>query len=76
LRLYRGETDIFITAPHHFEIPDILITNFHIPKSSLMLLVDAFLQDKGAKRNLVALYEEAIKEKYAFYSFGDSMIIL
>ncbi|MFZ1720766.1 MAG: tRNA preQ1(34) S-adenosylmethionine ribosyltransferase-isomerase QueA [Candidatus Moraniibacteriota bacterium] len=76
LRLYEGETDIFITAPHHFEIPDILITNFHIPKSSLMLLVDAFLQDKGAKRNLVALYEEAIKEKYAFYSFGDSMLIL
>ncbi len=76
LRLYRGETDIFITAPHHFEIPDILITNFHIPKSSLMLLVDAFLQDKGSKRNLMALYEEAIKEKYAFYSFGDSMLIL
>lgn len=76
LRLYEGETDIFISPPHHFEIPDILITNFHIPKSSLMLLVDAFLQDKDAKRNLVTLYEEAIKEKYAFYSFGDSMLIL
>lgn len=76
LRLYEGETDIFISPPHHFEIPDILITNFHIPKSSLMLLVDAFLSDKGAKRNLLALYEEAIKEKYAFYSFGDSMLIL
>lgn len=73
---HRGKTDIFISPPHHFEIPDILITNFHIPKSSLMLLVDAFLQDKGAKRNLVELYEEAIKEKYAFYSFGDSMLIL
>jgi S-adenosylmethionine:tRNA ribosyltransferase-isomerase len=76
LRLYRGETDIFITPPHHFHIPDILITNFHIPKSSLMLLVDAFLQDKGAKRNLVQLYEVAIGEKYSFYSFGDSMLIV
>ncbi len=76
LGLYDGETDIFISPPYHFEIPDILITNFHIPKSSLMLLVDAFLLDKGAKRNLIQLYEEAIREKYAFYSFGDSMLIL
>jgi S-adenosylmethionine:tRNA ribosyltransferase-isomerase len=76
LRSYEGNTDIFIFPPYHFEIPDILITNFHIPKSSLMLLVDAFLQDKGAKRNLIQLYEDAIKEKYSFYSFGDSMIIL
>lgn len=73
---FSGDTDIFISPPHHFAVPDILITNFHIPKSSLMLLVDAFLRDKGAKRNLVTLYEEAIREKYAFYSFGDSMLIL
>lgn len=75
-KAYSGYTDIFISPPHHFRSADILITNFHIPKSSLMLLTDAFLQDKGAKRNLVQLYEEAIKEKYAFYSFGDSMLIL
>lgn len=73
---FSGHTDIFISPPHHFQIPDTLITNFHIPKSSLMLLVDAFLRDKGAKRNLIKLYEEAIKERYAFYSFGDSMLIL
>ena len=41
-----------------------------------MLLVDAFLADKGSKRDLVSLYEEAIREGYAFYSFGDSMLIL
>lgn len=76
LKAYSGYTDIFITPPHHFQSADILITNFHIPKSSLMLLVDAFLQDKGAKRNLVELYKEAIAERYAFYSFGDSMLIL
>jgi S-adenosylmethionine:tRNA ribosyltransferase-isomerase len=76
LRAFAGDTDIFISPPHHFQSADILITNFHIPKSSLMLLVDAFLRDKGAKRNLIQLYEEAIREKYAFYSFGDSMLIL
>ncbi|MEI6650534.1 MAG: S-adenosylmethionine:tRNA ribosyltransferase-isomerase [Candidatus Moraniibacteriota bacterium] len=73
---YSGETDIFIFPPHRFGSADILVTNFHLPQSSLMLLVDAFLLDKGSKRNLVSLYEEAIREGYAFYSFGDSMVIL
>ncbi|MEI7749411.1 MAG: tRNA preQ1(34) S-adenosylmethionine ribosyltransferase-isomerase QueA [Candidatus Moraniibacteriota bacterium] len=73
---FSGETDIFIFPPHHFHSADILVTNFHLPKSSLMLLVDAFLLDKGSKRSLVSLYEEAIREGYAFYSFGDSMLIL
>jgi S-adenosylmethionine:tRNA ribosyltransferase-isomerase len=73
---FSGETDIFIFPPHHFRAADILLTNFHLPKSSLMLLVDAFLLDKGSKRDLVSLYEEAICEKYSFYSFGDSMLIL
>lgn len=69
-------TDIFITPGYHFQNSDILITNFHLPKSSLMLLVEAFLQDKKAKRGVVDLYHEAIKEGYSFYSFGDSMLIL
>ncbi len=73
---YSGETDIFIFPPHRFCSADILVTNFHLPQSSLMLLVDAFLADKGSKRDLVSLYEEAIREGYAFYSFGDSMLIL
>ncbi len=73
---FSGNTTIFIYPPYHFQVADALITNFHLPKSSLMLLVDAFLQDKGAKRNLIELYKEAIKEKYAFYSFGDSMLIV
>ncbi|HWQ59819.1 MAG TPA: tRNA preQ1(34) S-adenosylmethionine ribosyltransferase-isomerase QueA [Candidatus Fimivivens sp.] len=73
---YSGETDIFLFHPHRFRSADILVTNFHLPKSSLMLLVDAFLRDKEAKRNLVSLYGEAIREGYAFYSFGDSMLIL
>ncbi len=73
---YSGETDIFIFPPHHFRGAEILMTNFHLPQTSLMLLVDAFLQDKGAKRDIVDLYHLAIEEKYNFYSFGDSMLIL
>jgi S-adenosylmethionine:tRNA ribosyltransferase-isomerase len=70
------DTDIFIYPPYQFQIADILLTNFHIPKSSLMLLVDAFLADKKAKRTIMDLYAIAIEEEYAFYSFGDSMLIL
>jgi S-adenosylmethionine:tRNA ribosyltransferase-isomerase len=73
---YQGPVDIFIYSPYQFQMVDILITNFHLPKTSLMLLVDAFLQHKGSKRGVVSLYEEAIQEQLAFYSFGDSMLIL
>lgn len=73
---YAGSTDIFIFPPHEFRSADILMTNFHLPKTSLMLLVDAFLDHKKAKRHIISLYEEAIRERYAFYSFGDSMLIL
>lgn len=73
---FAGETDIFIYPPYSFKVADILITNFHLPKTSLMLLVDAFLKNKNSKRNITELYEEAIREGYAFYSFGDSMLIL
>lgn len=73
---YSGDTNIFIFPPHHFRSADILVTNFHLPKTSLMLLVDAFLEYKRAKRRIIPLYEEAIREKYSFYSFGDSMLIL
>lgn len=74
-RSFVGETDLFVFPPHRFRSADILLTNFHLPKSSLMLLVEAFLRDRGAKRTLVSLYEEAIREGYSFYSFGDSMLI-
>lgn len=70
-----GKTDLFIFPPYNFRTVDCLITNFHLPKSSLMMLVEAFLQYKGAKRKLTELYEEAIKNNFRFYSFGDAMII-
>jgi S-adenosylmethionine:tRNA ribosyltransferase-isomerase len=72
----RGDTDIFIYPPFDFRGTDHFITNFHVPKSSLMLLVDAFLKHKKAQRDVLALYRIAIEEKYRFYSFGDGMLIL
>lgn len=74
-----GSTDIFIYPGYEFKIPDSLITNFHLPCSSLMMLVAAFLEFKGVKdgrKKLLELYSIAIREKYRFYSFGDAMLIL
>ena len=74
--LMADETDIFIMPPYDFKIIDHLITNFHVPQSSLMALVDAFLVHKNAKRRILDLYEIAKQEDFKFYSFGDSMVIL
>jgi S-adenosylmethionine:tRNA ribosyltransferase-isomerase len=69
-------TDLFIMPPFDFKIVDILITNFHVPHSSLMALVDAFLEYKGAKCRILELYALAQENDFKFYSFGDSMLIL
>lgn len=69
-------TDIFIFPPYDFQFVDCLITNFHVPKSSLMLLVDAFLKHKEAKMNILELYKIAIDDEFRFYSFGDAMLIV
>jgi S-adenosylmethionine:tRNA ribosyltransferase-isomerase len=74
IKLYK--TDLFIFPPFQFQMVDILITNFHLPKSSLMMLVEAFLQYKGAKRHLIDLYNIAIKNDFRFYSFGDAMLVI
>ena len=71
-----GSTQLFIRPGYQFSTVDHLITNFHVPRSSLMSLVDAFLVHKGSKKRILELYSEAIKAKYRFYSFGDSMLIL
>ncbi|MGE5392284.1 MAG: tRNA preQ1(34) S-adenosylmethionine ribosyltransferase-isomerase QueA [Candidatus Saccharibacteria bacterium] len=70
-----GETSLFIYPPYRFRTVDALVTNFHLPQSSLMCLVDAFLKHKQAGKNLVNLYQVAIREKFRFYSFGDAMLI-
>jgi S-adenosylmethionine:tRNA ribosyltransferase-isomerase len=76
VRRHQGETNLFIFPPFRFKAVNHLITNFHLPSSSLMMLVDAFLQDKKAEKNILDLYALAIKEKLRFYSFGDAMLIL
>lgn len=76
IQSFQGPIDTFIFPPHDFRAVDTMLTNFHLPKTSLMLLVDAFLQNKGAKKSITELYQIAIQEKFSFYSFGDSMLIL
>jgi S-adenosylmethionine:tRNA ribosyltransferase-isomerase len=71
-----SQTDMFIMPGFEFKILDHLMTNFHVPKSSLMALVDAFLQHKKSKKSILDLYKIALENGYKFYSFGDSMLIL
>ena len=66
-----GETDIFIYPGYKFRILDCLITNFHLPESTLVMLVSAL----AGRENVLNAYKEAIKEKYRFFSFGDAMFI-
>ena len=73
---YTGDTSLMISPPYKFQIVDAMITNFHLPNTSLLMIVDAFLKYKGAKRNWCELYEMAIDEKFSFYSFGDAMLII
>lgn len=74
-----GSTEIFVQPGFKFKIVDSLITNFHLPSSSLMMLVAALIQDKGindGREKLLEIYKYAINKKYRFYSFGDAMLIL
>lgn len=66
------ETDIFIYPGYKFKVMDGLITNFHLPESTLVMLVSAF----AGKENVLAAYETAVKERYRFFSFGDAMILI
>ena len=66
-----GETDIFIYPGYKFKACDCLITNFHLPQSTLLMLVSAF----SSREKVLGAYEEAIKEKYRFFSFGDAMFL-
>lgn len=72
------DVDLFIYPGFPFKIIDGLITNFHLPQSTLLLLVCAFAECKksGGKERILAAYQEAIEKEYMFYSFGDAMIIL
>ena len=65
------DTDIFITPGFGFRVVDRLVTNFHLPKSTLMMLVSAF----AGHAHVMALYRHAIRERYRFFSYGDAMLL-
>ena len=67
-----GATSLFILPGYEFKVVDVMITNFHLPKSTLLMLVSAF----AGRETILKTYETAIREGYRFYSFGDAMIIL
>jgi len=71
-RPYHGTTRLFITPGYRFQLVDALITNFHLPRSTLLLLVSAF----AGKDLIDRAYQEAIRERYRFFSFGDAMLLL
>lgn len=72
LKEQEGITDIFIYPPYRFHAVDVLLTNFHLPRSTLLMLVSAF----AGRDFLLRAYQEAIRERYRFYSYGDCMLIL
>ena len=67
-----GATDLFVYPPHNFRAVDVLLTNFHLPRSTLLMLVSAF----AGRKFVLHAYEEAIRNRYRFYSYGDCMLIL
>lgn len=69
---FQGKTDLFIYPGYSWQVVDGMITNFHLPRSSLLMLVSALI----GRERLMSLYQEAIKQRYRFYSFGDGMLIL
>jgi len=72
LKAQQGWTDIFIYPGYQFKFVDAIITNFHLPKSTLIMLISAF----AGRKLIFKAYQTAIKKKYRFYSFGDSMFIV
>jgi S-adenosylmethionine:tRNA ribosyltransferase-isomerase len=72
IKPYSGEINLFITPGFKFKVIDGLITNFHLPKSTLLMLVSAFI---GNRKRALQIYNQAVKLKYRFFSFGDAMLI-
>ncbi len=67
-----GETSLFIYPGYQFRAVDMLLTNFHLPRSTLLMLVSAF----AGRERVLAAYQEAIARRYRFYSYGDCMLII
>jgi S-adenosylmethionine:tRNA ribosyltransferase-isomerase len=71
LKATREETDIFIYPGYEFKVVDMMVTNFHLPKSSLLMLVSAFI----GRDRMMEMYQYAIEQKYRFFSYGDAMLL-
>jgi S-adenosylmethionine:tRNA ribosyltransferase-isomerase len=73
-----GATRIFIYPPHNFAVTDALLTNFHLPRSTLLMLVSAFAEPNGTRgrEKILSAYAAAIHERYRFFSYGDAMLII
>jgi S-adenosylmethionine:tRNA ribosyltransferase-isomerase len=72
IKAFQGPTDLFILPGFEFRVVDAMLTNFHLPRSTLIMLVSAFAK----REQVLAAYQEAIQAGYRFYSFGDAMLIL
>jgi S-adenosylmethionine:tRNA ribosyltransferase-isomerase len=72
LKPYQGETAIFIYPGYHFKVIDGMLTNFHLPESTLLMLISAF----AGREKVMQAYQQAIEQRYRFFSYGDSMLIL
>ena len=71
LRAGEGDTDIFITPGYRFRVVDRLVTNFHLPKSTLLMLVSAF----SGTQHIREVYTHAVAQQYRFFSYGDAMLL-
>ena len=76
LEAHSGETSIFISPGYKFQIVSGLLTNFHLPQSTLLMLVSAFAGSKDGRERMLAAYTHAVQEKYRFFSYGDCMLLL
>ena len=72
LRAHESETEIFITPGFEFRVVDLMITNFHLPKSTLMMLVSAF----AGYEHIRVIYQHAVDQRYRFFSYGDAMLLV
>jgi len=69
---WTGETSLFIVPGYRFTVIDAMVTNFHLPRSTLLALVSAF----AGRDRMLAAYQEAIRERYRFFSFGDATLLI
>jgi S-adenosylmethionine:tRNA ribosyltransferase-isomerase len=76
LTAHSGQTNIFLSPGHEFRIVSGLLTNFHLPKSTLLMLVSAFAGKKSGRESVLAAYSHAVQQKYRFFSYGDCMLLL